>query len=447
MNSNTKKNSKIETLFSNDKFVLAISFLAAFFIWTMMSMNNGETVNYPITEIPVSMELSDNAKDDGLSVVTVDGVSLDDFEATVRVKGNSVTVGSLKPADIQVYGMNLGNIVTSGSYTVSLSARQTGVKNNYDIVSVSPSEVKVTVDRWIDNEFTIEPQIAATSPVEYYIGSPSLSQNTVDVKGPEQVLSKAVKAVVSNSVEEELEKTTTLSELKIQLLDADGNVIDSDMITLNPETVDATIPVLVKKKVPVKLEYLNAPMGFDGGTLIHLEPSEIEVAASADIIDSITSISAGTIDFSTISYGMSSMSTSIIMPEGVRNLNNIETVSVSFDFSDYFTRSFIITNFDYVNVPTGLAAEHSAYERLTIRIIGPKNEVAELTSDDIAAQIDLSESKIGTAVMPVNVSINKSNGCWIYGNYTLNVTVKNKSDVSIESSSNSSSVRHTSSTT
>lgn len=429
-----KKGSSPEALFSSNKFMLALSFVAAFFIWVVMSVSNGETVNYPVTEIPVTMELSEEARSNDLSVVTIDGMPIDDFQATVRVKGNSVTVGSLKASDIQVYGMNLGNVVASGSYTVTLMARQIGVKNNYDIVSVSPSEVKIVVDRNIISEFPIESQINATSPVEYYIGSPSLSQQSVTVSGPEQVLSKAVKAVVSADVEKELEETTTLGGLAVNLLDSSGNKIDDESITMSPAEVDATIPVLVKKKVPLTLEYLNAPANFDGGKLVTLEPSEIEIAAAADKIDSVTSILAGTIDFSTVSYGMSSMSLSLTMPEGVKNLNNIDNAAVNFDFSDYSTKSFVITKFTSVNVPIGLAAEYSDYERLTVRVIGPKAEVAELISDNLTASVDLSTSKIGTAVVPVNIDIDTATSCWVYGSYTVNVTVKDENDVSSVSS-------------
>ncbi len=424
----------LESLLSNDKIMLALSFVAAFFLWTMMSMNSGETVNYPVTEIPVTMELSEDAKANDLSVVTIDGMPVDDFSATVRVKGNSVTVGSLKSGDIQVYGLNLGNIVTSGTYNVTLMARQLGVKNNYDIVSVSPSEVKVIVDRNITTELPIESQINATSPVEYYIGAASLSQQTVTIGGPEQVVSKAVKAMVESDVDKKLTETTTLSNLEVKLLDADGNEIDDDSITMSPAEVDATIPVLVKKTVPLTLDYINAPEDFDGGSLISIDPAEIEIAAAADTIDSVNSISAGTIDFNTISWGMSSMSSNIVMPEGVRNLNNIENATISFDFTDYFPKSFVVTQFKFTNVPDGLAAEYSQYTSLIVRVIGLKSEMAQLTTADIEASIDLSSAKTGTAVvMPVNVKVKNTTSCWVYGTYSTNITVKSEGEVTSSS--------------
>lgn len=433
-----KKRLTFQTIFDNDKVMLALSFVIAFFIWAVMSVNNGETGNYPVTEIPVTMDLSEDAKESDLSVITINGVAADDFTATVRVKGNSVTVGSLKSSDINVYGTNLGNIVASGTYNVTLLARQLGVKNNYDIISVTPSEVKIVVDKLVTTELPIESQITATSPVDYYIGAPTLSQQTVVVTGPEQSVSKAVKAVVSETIEEELQETTTRSSLKVVLLDSEGNEIEDETISITPLEVDATIPVLVKKTVPLTLDFINAPPEFDMSRLVNLEPSEIEIAAPADTIASVESISAGTIDLSTISLHNAPMSCSIVMPSGVKNLSGVETTTVTFNFSDHNTRSFALTRFNYLNVPEGLVAAYADYGTQYIRVIGPKEEIAELTSDDLVASVDLTDSKIGTSVMHVSIEIEGNSSCWIYGTYSVSVTVKDENDVSSSAVSSSS---------
>ena len=426
-----KKKRSVNSVFDNDKVLLALSFIAAFFIWAVVSVNNGETANYPLAEVPVTIDLSEDAKADNLSVVTIDGVPVDDFTVTVRVRGNSVTVGSLRPVDIQVYGTNLGNIVTSGSYPVTLLAKQVGVKNNYEIVSVTPSEVKIVVDRSTTVQLPIEPQISAVSPPEYYIGAASLSDQNVSISGPEQVVSKAVKAVVETDVDKELEETTTFQNLAVVLLDSNGEKIEDDSITVTPEEVDATIPVLVKKKVPIELDYTGVPNNFDAESFIKIEPSEIEIAASAATIDSVNSIALGTLDMSTVSYGMKAMSYSVVMPEGVRNLKNVDSVTVNFDFSSYSTKSFIPKSINAVNLPDGLDVEYNSYSSVIIRVIGPKTEIAELTPDNISVSVDFSDAKIGSAVMPIDVSINKEDStCWIYGSYTLNVTVVDQDSVS-----------------
>ncbi len=431
-----KKAFSLERLFSSDRFMLALSFIISFFIWTVMSVNNGETVNYPVTDIPVSMELSEDAVADNLAVISVDGVPIDDFKTTVRVKGNSVTVGSLKPSDIQVYGSNLGNIVTSGSYSVSLMARQLGVKNNYDIVSVNPSDVKIVVDRNITSEFTIEAVSNATSPVGYYMGALSLSQQSVTVTGPEQITSKIAKVTVNVDVDHEIEETMTLTNLPVILLDSDGNEISDSSLSVTPPVVDATIPVLLKKTVPVTLDIVNAPLGFDSSSLITLEPSEIEIAAYANTLDSVDSISAGTLDLSDVAYKMDPIEYRLTMPDGVRNLSNVESAEASFNFDLYVTKSFVIDDFEFKNLADGLTAKSTSNAKVIVRILGERDEVAPLTTSDVSAWVDLSDMKVGTAIVPVNISVDTPlTKSWVYGSYSLTVTVEDENSTSRSSSS------------
>jgi len=427
-----KSQGSFALLIKNDKFLLALSIVISFFLWTAVSMQKGETANYPISDIPVTIELSDDAIEDHLTVVSINGLSVDEFKTTVKVKGNSVTVGSLTASDIQVYGANLGNIVTSGTYNVNLLAKQIGIKSNYDIVSLYPSEVSIVVDRNIEKEFTIESKITASTPAGYYIGSPSFSQKSVTVSGPEQSVSKVAKAVVEYIPEEELTSTTLLDNLSVTLLDEKNKVINDDALIVEPLEVDATIPVLLKKTVPFTLNYENKPDGIDLDEFIKIEPSEIEIAAAKDIIDSIESISLGTLDFNKLSYGEHSMEFDTVMPEGVRNLNNIEKVTVSFNFSGYSTKTFTITAFSFRNVPAGLIGEYSPYSSIIVRAIGPKQEISKLSSSDVLAVIDLSDAKVGNFDVPLVLSVPGAQSCWIYGEYELNVTLQDLSTVSSE---------------
>ena len=434
-----KKKTTLSSLFNNNKFLMVFSFVMAFVIWVGISADSGETANYPISDIPVTMDLSEDAVNDNLKVVSINGLPVDDFKASVRVKGNSVTVGSLTKSDIQVYGSNLGNIVTSGTYTVTLMTRQLGLKNNYDIVSLNPSEVTVVVDRNITKEFPIESMFEVSTPSDYYKGNPDFSAKTVSVSGPEQSIQKVAKAVVSYKSDKELTSTTVIDSLHIDLLDEDGNIIEDDSLTMNPVEVNATIPVLMKKKVPVTLICENKPDGFNMDEFATIEPAEIEIAASSDVIDTVTSINIGTLNFNELSYGKTSIEYEIVMPEGVRNLNNIEKASVKFDFSKYSTKSFTINSFEFENVPSGLAAEYSPYSNAIVRVIGPKSQISDLTPSDISAVVDLSGESIGSTDITLNVSVKDHDSCWVFGTYQINITIKDAADVSSRSDKESDS--------
>lgn len=446
-NTPKKKKIKFGELFNNEKFLMIFSIVLSFCLWVAISASSGETVNYTLNDVPVTMELSDDAVAEGLTVVSINGVPVEDFKTSVKVTGNSVTVGSLTTSDIQIYGSNLGNIVTSGTYNVTLAARSQGVKSNYSIVSVNPTEVTLVVDRNIEKELEIESQITASAPAEYYIGSPTFSSKTVAISGPEQSVSKVAKAVVSYKFDSELTKTVTLHNLDVMLLDANGGEVKDESLIVEPVSVDATIPVLSKKTVPIEITYDNKPSGIDINDFISIEPNVIDIAAADDVLSTIDSITVGPLDFNTLNYGTDSMEFEVVMPEGVRNLNSIETVKVRFKFSNMSSVSREISAFQFVNVPDGLVAEYSTYSSIKVTFIGYSDEIESLEGSDISATIDLTDAAMGTFDMPVTVKVAGISSCWAYGTYSVNVTIKDAAStvpvIGTDSSTDKDSVRET----
>ncbi len=426
MNESNPKN--MRSLFNNEKFLFVFSLLLSFIIWTAIAANSGEIVSYTVPGVPVNLELSEEAAEDGLTVVSVDGIPVQDFNVSVKVTGNSVTVGSLTSTDIDVYGSNIGNIVTSGTYNVTLAARSAGVKSNYSIQSVNPGEVTLVVDRNVTKTFDIQSQITASSPAEYYMGNQTFSSKAVSVQGPEQSVSKVAYAVVTGNVDKEITETLVMKNQPIILLDSNGNVIEDDSLVTEPAMVDVTIPVLTKKTVPIELICENKPAGLAIDNFVSIDPAEIEIAATEDVIDSINSITIGPLDFNKLDFGTEYTNYEIVMPEGVRNLNNITSAKVQFNFNSLSSIKKQITAFKFINIPEGLSAQYSPYSSIQVRIIGPKDELDNLKTSDIEATLDLSEAKVGTSDTPVTITINGMTSCWVYGSYSINVTVYESGD-------------------
>ena len=80
-------------------------------------------------------------------------------------------------------------------------------------------------------------------------------------------------------------------------------------------------------------------------------------------------------------------------------------------------------------------------------MIGPKNEISDMTSSDILSVIDLTGETIGNTDVNLNISVLNHPSCWVYGSYQLNVTVSDASTVSSQSNTDTSSNRNNSSRT
>ena len=88
------------------------------------------------------------------------------------------------------------------------------------------------------------------------------------------------------------------------------------------------------------------------------------------------------------------------------------------------TRKITVTNFSVKNLGSGKQAVIYT-KTLDVTVIGPKEEVAKLTQNNLVAEIDLSDSEnfTGHTEMPVTFSISNASSSWVYGSYMVNLSV------------------------
>ena len=95
----------------------------------------------------------------------------------------------------------------------------------------------------------------------------------------------------------------------------------------------------IKGVSAVSVSFINAPRDFDDSVLTYtLSKKNLNVAGPASQIDKLSTLSVGTIDLSTFSlnkvYEMP-----IELPSDIRLLDNISTITVSFDSSKLETKT------------------------------------------------------------------------------------------------------------
>lgn len=436
MNKQTQmKKSKFNTrkLFTNSKFLLVLSFVLACIFWVAFASTSDEESITVVSDIPVVIELSEEAQNDGLKVYRGG-----DTKVTVQVRGNRLTVGSITSGDIQVLAQNISSINVANTYALSLSAKKVGIKTDYEIVSVTPSVINVTVDKERQQEFSISKNIdtsAVTLPVSknseisgYYLSQPVISQDTVIVTGPEQEVKKINKVQVSDTITGE-QKENIVKRLKVQLLDSDGELIESDLLSVTPTEVDVTIQILQEKEIPVVSSFSNVPNGIDVDKLVKVSPSTITIASTEDVIESLTEITLDPIDFNQLDPTTTQVTRNITLPTGCMNLSDEQQAKISFDLSEYTSTVLTISDIELKNVPKGYSAQVST-KSINISIAGPKDVINEIATEDISATVDLStlaEGFEGSQEMPVIIDMSQLNKCWCFNSETtVNISVKNQ---------------------
>ena len=108
----------ISRLFASSKFLLLVSFLLSCVFWCIFAADSNEESITMVSDIPVTIQLSEQAEKEGLRVYRGG-----DTKVTVQIKGNRLTVGSISNSDIQVVAQNTNSVNVANSYALSLSAK------------------------------------------------------------------------------------------------------------------------------------------------------------------------------------------------------------------------------------------------------------------------------------------------------------------------------------
>lgn len=392
-----------------------------------MSFSSGSEFTKTISDIPVTVELSQEALDNGYQIFGLNQVT-----ASVSVTGNRMIVGSLTKSDIQIKAQQTSSITTAGTYTLPLSAQKVGIKSDYEFSSaVSPSTIVVNVDRYQEKTLDITSEIVYKVDSGYYSRS-VLSDTSVVVSGPESVVSKISKAVVKETISGTITETKELNS-DIELLDEDGDIINSSDLSMSVTSTTVTIIVEPEKELPIVVPIEGIPDGVDLSQYITVEPSTIRVAGEASVMNGLDSIPVEPINIADYDNTIYTEEMQVAVPSSCRNISNINTVTVTVDLSGFSMRTYTVTQFEKKNIPDGYSAD-IPLKQLQVELIGTEEALDSINDEDLVAYVDWSEMTdgivVGTSEMPVKIVVPENSGdVWVHGTYKANVTVSRVSSV------------------
>lgn len=411
--------------FNNNKFVMAFSIVLAFIAWIIVASSSQEEMVTTITNIPVKIELSEDAKEEGLMVF-----GGENLKAEVTVSGSRLTIGSVKSEDIEIIAQ-ANSITMPGNYPIQLTAKKVGSNTNFEISSnISPSFVTVMVDRNREVELDVKNLVQYSIDSNYYAPTPTISEPKIKISGPESIISQIDHIAAVGMINDNLTKTTSINA-QLVCYDKYGEVITSDYIQASATEVNVTVQVLAKKQIDLTVELLNKPSGLEiNNDFITIEPSNIEVAVNEDILENLSPINLGSIDLQKVPLSGDEYVFDIVLPIGCRNLSaEYDEAKIKIDMSKMSKKTFMVETFRIENVPQDKKAECTT-SKISVTVIGPKEDVDKLTSEQILAKIDISalSEKLGHTEVPIQVIINGNNTCWAYGIYTADVIISNISN-------------------
>ncbi len=422
------KRFSVGQLFYNEKFIALFSVVLAVMIWvTITSSSDGPEVTTSITDVPINIELSQNAKDKGLNVYYPQAIT----QGSVNVKGNSLALSKLSNTDLYLTAPKASSIIEKGTYELELVAKSNSSTTGYTIDqdTLSVKYITILVDTQQELEFPVKDNIKYKVDSQYFVSSVEILPENITISGPESIMQKISYIQVDYNINKILKQTESFTA-PISIYDSNSNILsksDEELLNISHTQVKVSLHVLKRINLPIKANFINQPSGFDYSSMVSLEKSDIDIACSENLVGNLSEVQLSPIDFSKIGQNDKVFEQELILADGCKNLSEKDTIKVTLNIGNIIFKDFIVTNFNAMNTSDSISVNIITKE-LKITVVGTKDQVTSLKSSDIIAQLDFKDknSFIGSTQIPVSFSIPSKNMCWVNGDYKVNVTIKNK---------------------
>lgn len=264
-----------------------------------------------------------------------------------------------------------------------------------EVVRINPSSIFIKLDAIITENFPIELRMIGNPTIGFEVQPPELSAENVLISGPQSLIDTIEHVVAEINIVEVSEDVQRM----IELIPYDADEIPVTGVSLNPSTIQVTVPVTQRggfRTVVVKIVTSGqiAP-GYRLTNIFALPPTVTIFSADPSLVDTIP----GFVETTPINLNMAreniEIRVALNLPEGI-NVVGSQNVTVQIGIDP------IQSSISFTNVPIqieglgeGLQVEISP-ENVDIFLSGPLPLLDELDLTKILVFIDLSDRGPGT---------------------------------------------------
>ena len=360
----------------------------------------------------------------GLDIVETPEIS----GVTVRIKGSGTIIGGIRESDIMVYP-KYSTVRGAGTVTLELGARF--ITSDYDNLGIeliveNPTTVTVVFDNVSEKTMRVTADTSQIAIADGFIlNSVSSVPAEVTLTGPTSELEQIDSVVATVTSEEELSDSVTL-EAPLEMRDANGNVVTPQYTTMDSDTAAITLNVLQVRELPLTVNFIGLPSGFDESSLKYsLDRSTLRVAGPARTISKMNELSVASLDLGQSFAFDRDYQLSVELPDGIVSQDGITTVTLTFDTTNMASTTLNISNIRVINVPSDMEVDVLTSRISGVTLYGPADEIEELSAENVQAQVDCQSISVtaGQQTLPVTIQIPSSSRIFAVDSYTVQCAI------------------------
>ena len=320
-------------------------------------------------------------------------VAGDTDKISVRVRGNRSVMDNFSSSNI-VAVADLSKIEENNQVPIEVSATK-GNESKIESIRADRTHITVNIEEIRRIQKNIEVVTKNEPETGYVLGKTTTEQNALRISGPESIVNKVDRAVVSFDLARATEDLSMM--LPIELYDKEGNRIIDSRLTASINEVQCVATILSTKEVPLALgtEGVTAKgYGFTGE--IESEISTVVIAAKNSILRGITEIKIA--DAVKIQSAKQSVEAEIdlreYLPEGVilADASFDGKIKATAVIEKKLTQKVEIEaeQVEVVNLPEGIVGEIvDTEESILVELTGFESVLSEYDVKDIHVKADV----------------------------------------------------------
>lgn len=281
------------------------------------------------------------------------------------------------------------------------------------ILRHTPQTISVRLDEVTTRDMSVEVDVVdrATLPTSYQILTPTVDPPTVTLRGPSTRLEEIDRAVAE--VRAAGSRASIQVESEIQLLDRDGNVVEtgqgSSDVQIRPRnTVEVRLPIQPRqgyRELIVQPVVIGEPALGYWISDIDSDPRTISVVGLPAAVTALSStVQTEPIDVSGLQAGELTRRVRVQLPDNVSPLEGDRLVSVTVAIEALRSSKQLSVTPEVSGLEAGLTVQQVSPETIEVLIEGPVSELEELRPEDIVAVLDLTNLREGTHLVEPRIT-------------------------------------------
>lgn len=260
-----------------------VSVVIAVVLWFGVVIINNPKDSRVFSNIPVTLVNTELLDKEGKVYEVLDNTDV--VRVTVEVPKDSVNL--LRSSDIvaeaDVSMLTAVNTVAITCKVLNEDVNVIDISCNHDVVRLN---VEDKATRWISVNYGTTGEVAEG----YMVADVTKEITRIEVSGPESVVDQI--SYAGGEIDVTGATTNQTANMKPQLYDAEGNVLDSSRVTMkNSSPIHVEAIILATKEVPIELKVTGTPApGYLATGGVECEPSKVLICGTLSALAEVSKI-------------------------------------------------------------------------------------------------------------------------------------------------------------